>query len=62
VISSRNNSTLWSGDPLNAVLKPGDSIVVAEKAQNVGPRNWGPLLQAAQVAASVALVVAYLHP
>ena len=62
VLSARNNSSLWSGDPMNAVLKPGDSIVVPEKAPKIAPRNWAPILQAAQVAASVALTVAYIHP
>jgi len=62
VLSAKNTSGLWSGDPLNAVLKPGDSIVVPEKAPRVAPRNWTSLLQAAQVASSVALTVAYIHP
>jgi hypothetical protein len=62
VISSRNNSALWSGDPMSAVLKPGDSIVVPEMAPKIGTRNWATLLQAAQVAASLALTVAYIHP
>jgi polysaccharide export outer membrane protein len=62
VISSKNNSTFWSGDPMSAVLKPGDSIVVSEKAPKIGTRNWATLLQAAQVASSAALTVAYIHP
>jgi polysaccharide biosynthesis/export protein len=62
VLSAKNNSGFWLGDPLNAVLKPGDSIVVPEKAPKVGPRNWTSLLQTAQVASSVALTVAYIHP
>jgi polysaccharide biosynthesis/export protein len=62
VLSSRNNSGFWSGDPMSAVLKPGDSIVVPEKAPKIGSRNWAPILQAAQVASSVALTVAYIHP
>ena len=62
VLSAKNNSGLWSGDPLNAVLKPGDSIVVPERAPKMAARNWASLLQAAQVASSVALTVAYLHP
>src|SRR5579863_7938024 len=40
VLSAKNNSGLWSGDPMNAVLKPGDSIVVPEKAPKIAPRNW----------------------
>jgi len=62
VLSAKNNSGFWLGDPLNAVLRPGDSIVVPEKAAKVAPRNWTSLLQAAQVASSVALTVAYIHP
>lgn len=62
VISSKSNSALWSGDPLNAVLKAGDSIVVPEKAPKIATRNWAPILQAAQVASSLALTVAYIHP
>ena len=62
VLSARNNSEFWSGDPLNAALKPGDSIVVPERAPKVAPRNWAALLQAAQVASSAALTVAYIHP
>jgi polysaccharide export outer membrane protein len=62
VLSAKNNSSLWSGDPLNAVLKPGDSIVVPERAPKIGGRNWTQILQAAQVASSVALTVAYIHP
>ncbi len=62
VISARNNSALWSGDPLSAVLKPGDSIIVPENAPRIGTRNWASVLQAAQVASSLALTVAYIHP
>jgi protein involved in polysaccharide export with SLBB domain len=62
VLSAKNNSGFWSGDPMGAVLKPGDSIVVPEKAPKIAPRNWGTILQAAQVATSAALVVSYLHP
>jgi polysaccharide export outer membrane protein len=62
VLSAKNNSALWSGDPMSAVLKPGDSIVVPEKAPKIGTRNWTAILQAAQVASSAALTVAYIHP
>jgi protein involved in polysaccharide export with SLBB domain len=62
VISSKNNSGFWSGDPLNTVLRPGDSIIVPEKAPKVASRNLTPYFQAAQVASSVALAVAYIHP
>ena len=62
VFAAKNNSGLWSGDPLNAVLRPGDSIVVPEKAPKVGGPNFTTVLQAAQLATSVALAVAYIHP
>jgi protein involved in polysaccharide export with SLBB domain len=62
VISAKNNRGLWSGDPMDAVLMPGDVIVVPEKAPRIGNRNWMPLMQSAQVATSVALAVAYLKP
>lgn len=62
VLSSKNNSGFWLGDPMSAILKPGDSIIVPERAAKIAARNWAPLLQAAQVASSVALTVAYVHP
>lgn len=63
VLSAKNNNSgLWSGNPLDAALRPGDSVVVPEKAPKIGTRNWGLLLQSAQVASSVALTVAYLKP
>lgn len=62
VLAAKNNSGFWNGDPMSAVLKPGDSIVVPEKAPKIANRNWAPILQAAQVASSVALTVAYIHP
>lgn len=62
VLSSKNNSGFWLGDPMSAVLKPGDSIVVPEKAPKVATRNWAAIMQAAQVASSAALAVAYIHP
>jgi polysaccharide export outer membrane protein len=62
VLSAKNNSGFWSGDPLNAVLKPGDSIVVPEKAPKIANRNWATILQAAQVASTAALTIGYLHP
>jgi protein involved in polysaccharide export with SLBB domain len=63
VISSKNNSSgWWAGNPLNAALKPGDSIIVPEKTPRIGPRNWTTALQAAQIATSVALTIAYIKP
>jgi polysaccharide export outer membrane protein len=62
VFSAKNNSGVWSGDPMSAVLKPGDTIVVPEKAPKIGSHNWAAIMQTAQVASSVALAVAYIHP
>jgi protein involved in polysaccharide export with SLBB domain len=60
VVAAKNNSGWWSGDPMNTVLKPGDTIVVPEKAPNVAGRNWIPVLQMAQIAASAAFTAAYV--
>jgi len=46
----------WSGSAMSAVLQPGDSVVVPEKAIGGGP-NWQNLFTAAQVASSVASTV-----
>ena len=63
VLSAKNNGNgWWAGDPLNSTLRPGDTVVVPEKAPKIGGRNWATILQAAQVASSVALSVAYIHP
>ena len=62
VIASKNNSGWWAGNPLSAALKPGDSIVVPEKTPKIGTRNWTTALQAAQIATSVALTIAYIKP
>jgi len=62
VISAKNTSGWWSGNPLDATLRPGDYVVVPEKAPKIAGRNWTNILQAAQVASSVAIAVAYIHP
>ncbi len=63
VIAAKNNNDGWfSGDPLGAVLRPGDSIVVPEKPPKIGGRNWATVMQSAQLASSLALTVAYFHP
>ena len=63
VLSAKNNSNgFWNGNPLEETLKPGDSIVVPERAPNVGGRNWQNVFQAVQVASSLAFAVAYLKP
>lgn len=60
VIAAKNNSAWWSGDPLNTVLRPGDSIVVPERTPKIGTRNWITVMQMAQIASSVALTAAYV--
>jgi len=60
--AKNNNSSMWSGNPMDSVLMPGDMIVVPERAPNIGSRNWIPLIQSAQVATSVVLAIAYIHP
>jgi protein involved in polysaccharide export with SLBB domain len=60
VISAKNNSGWFSGDPLNSVLRPGDTVVVPERALNVGGKNWTAILQFAQIASSAAITGAYL--
>jgi protein involved in polysaccharide export with SLBB domain len=60
VIAAKNNSGWWSGNPMSAALKPGDSIIVPEKIPNVGTRNWTLIMQMAQIASSAALTAAYV--
>jgi protein involved in polysaccharide export with SLBB domain len=63
VLSAKNNGGSWfSGDPLSATLRPGDAIVVPEKTPKIGGTNWALIMQSAQLASSVALAVAYIHP
>jgi protein involved in polysaccharide export with SLBB domain len=62
VISARNNSGIFAGDPLDAILRSGDVVVVPEKALKIGGPNWAVIMQAASVAASAAVAVAYFHP
>jgi polysaccharide biosynthesis/export protein len=47
---------MWSGDSLSAALRPGDTVVVPEKAY-AGPRNWTNLFTGAQVAAAVTTAI-----
>lgn len=44
--------TLWIGDSLDAVLEPGDTVVVPEKAVGGGP-NWQNIFTSAQLATSI---------
>ncbi|MGC1619884.1 MAG: SLBB domain-containing protein [Candidatus Acidiferrum sp.] len=63
VFGAKNNSdSWWMGNSLNETLKPGDSVIVPELSPKIGGRNWALLMQSAQVASSVALAVAYIHP
>jgi polysaccharide biosynthesis/export protein len=51
-----SNESLWTGRSLGVVLRPGDTVVVPEKAY-AGPRNWINLFTGAQVAAAVTTAV-----
>jgi protein involved in polysaccharide export with SLBB domain len=63
VLSAKSNGGGWfSGDPLNTPLRPGDTVIVPEKTPKIGGVNWTAIMQTAQVASSVALAVAYIHP
>jgi protein involved in polysaccharide export with SLBB domain len=63
VISAKNNNSgWWGGDPLSATLRAGDTIFVPEKAPKIAGRNWATIMQSAQLASSIALSVAYIHP
>ena len=63
VLSAKSNGGGWfSGDPLNTPLRPGDAVMVPEKTPKIGGPNWQLIMQTAQVASSVALAVAYIHP
>src|SRR5260221_13564944 len=52
VLAAKNNLGRGAGDPMNTVLKPGDSIVVPEKAPRVAGRNWQFTLPMGQGAAA----------
>jgi protein involved in polysaccharide export with SLBB domain len=63
VFGGQGSKKSWfSGDPLSAALRPGDTVIVPEKAPNMGRKDYTQLLQFASVASSVALAVAYIHP
>jgi protein involved in polysaccharide export with SLBB domain len=51
-----SNGSMWSGDSLNAVLQPGDSVVVPEKAIGGGV-NWQNVLTGAQLATSISSAI-----
>ena len=63
VFGGQANKQGWfSGNPLDAALRPGDTVVVPEKAPNLVRKDYTQLLQIASVASSVAIAVAYIHP
>jgi protein involved in polysaccharide export with SLBB domain len=63
VLSAKGNRDgFFSANPLDSTLRAGDTVVVPEKAPRIGGRNWQTIFQAVQVASSVALSVAYIHP
>ncbi|MGB8591716.1 MAG: SLBB domain-containing protein [Candidatus Acidiferrales bacterium] len=52
VIGGHGGDSWWKGNALDAGLKPGDTVVVPEKALGGGP-NWNYIFQAAQLTTSV---------
>jgi protein involved in polysaccharide export with SLBB domain len=54
VVGTRN--TLWSGESLTATLRPGDTVVVPEKAIG-GGLQWQSVLLTAQAASAIASTV-----
>jgi polysaccharide biosynthesis/export protein len=52
VIGEQKGFSLWRGDPLDATLYPGDSVIVPEKPVT-GPSQWKSIFQSAQVVASI---------
>src|SRR5262249_11217532 len=62
IAAKNNNDGFFSGDPLGSVLRPGDSVIVPEKPLKVGSRTFQNVLQAAQLASSVAFAVAAVKP
>ena len=62
VIGSKGFS-LWRGDPLDATLYPGDTVVVPEKPVK-GPPQWRSIFQSAQMISSMvtsAVLVAHYY-
>jgi polysaccharide biosynthesis/export protein len=60
VIGSKNS--MWAGQSLSASLRPGDTVVVPEKAVGGGPQ-WQNIYLATQVAAAVATTaILAAHP
>jgi polysaccharide biosynthesis/export protein len=54
VITTGGN--MWSGNSMGAVLEPGDTVVVPERAVG-GPVDWQIIFAAAQVASSIASTI-----
>jgi protein involved in polysaccharide export with SLBB domain len=55
--------SLWSGNPLDTTLYPGDTVVVPEKAVG-GPPQWKTIFQSAQIISSIvtsAVLVAHYY-
>src|SRR5690348_13503244 len=48
--------SLFAGNPLNAALRPGDTVIVPERAIG-GTKNWQNLFTSAQVASSIASTI-----
>jgi hypothetical protein len=55
-------SALWSGGALTAILEPGDTIVVPEKAVLGSGNTWKNIVAIAQIAQAGALAAAVAIP
>ncbi len=63
VIGAQQGFSLWRGNPLDATLYPGDTVVVPEKPVS-GPPQWKTVFQSAQVISSIitsAVLVAHYY-
>ena len=63
VIGAQEGFSLWRGNPLDATLYPGDTVVVPEKPVT-GPPQWKSVFQSAQVISSIitsAVLVAHYY-
>lgn len=53
IVGGKSSSGWWGGNPLSAVLRPGDMVVVPEKALSPN-RRWNTVLQTALTVSSIA--------
>jgi len=53
IVGGKSSSGWWGGNPLSAILRPGDMVVVPEKALSPN-RRWNTVLQTALTVSSIA--------